>query len=456
MAEIAALRGVRYTDKAGPLEKLVAPPYDVISPDEQRRLHDLSPHNVVRLILNAEQPKDHEIHNRYTRAAESLDAWLADGVLAFDPTPAIYACDHEFEWAGRRLRRRGLLSLVKLEELGRGSVLPHEYTMPGPKADRLKLMSACQGCLSPIFALYPDEDKALANTLDSLVADADARGAQAAEVQCAGERHTLLPLTGPQAIERLKRLMAPKPLFIADGHHRYETAWAYRARRLQERGRAGAADYVLMMSVAMNDPGLLILPTHRALRNVDRLSPERLRSACKRFFEVEEVPAQPVRSAQLAAHPRRCQGAQQPTAVSSPPCAAGLHAIFAYFGKDRGCLSLRLLDEELAVQPGSGMSRTWHQLDVNILRNLIFSEILGLDVDTLAQGPDIAYVHDAREAMRLVDEESWDAAFLLEPTGIDELKQVALAGERMPPKSTYFHPKLLTGLALYLFREPPA
>ena len=444
MAEIAALRGVRYTDKAGPLETLVAPPYDVISPDEQRRLYGLSPHNVVRLILNAEQPKDDEGHNRYTRAAESLDAWLADSVLALDPAPAVYVYDQEFHWEGQRFQRRGFLSLVKLEELGKGSILPHEHTMPGPKADRLKLMSACQACLSPVFAVYPDEDQAIAATLAGAVADAAAHGGQPAEVVRADERHTLLPLTQPEAIERLRGLMAPKPLFIADGHHRYETAWAYRSRCIQERGQAGPADYVLMMSVAMSDPGLLILPTHRVLRNVEGLSPESLKAACQRRFEVEEVPAQASCSA--------CHGAPRPPAAPSQPSRPGTRAILAYFGQDRGCLRLRCRDAAAPVPDGSHMSDTWRQLDVNILRHLIFREILGLDVDALARGQDIAYVHDSREAMRLVDEQAWDAAFVLEPTRIDELQRVAMAGERMPPKSTYFYPKLLSGLVLYLLR----
>ena len=432
MADIAPFRGVHYASKAGQLERLVAPPYDVISPGEQQRLYGLSPYNVVRLTLNADEPDDDEEDNRYTRAAQHLDEWLADGILAHDPTPAVYVYDQEFQWGGRRHQRRGILSIVKIEELGRGSILPHENTMKGPKADRLKLMSACRGCLSPVFAIYPDEDEGVSSKLGQLVDEELASGRAPSEVVSPDGLNRLLPLTDPEAIEGLRALMCPKSLFIADGHHRYETTWAYRSQQIQEHGRAGLADYVLMMSVSMSDPGLLILPTHRVVRNVDSLSIERLASLAQDFFRVKKL------SADVAA-----------TASEH----IGRHHLLAYFGREDGCLSLRLRDDKVQALPGSDLNDTWRQLDVNLLRNLIFGQILGLDVDAFAQSSDISYVHESQEAIRLVDDESWDAAFLLEPTHMDELECVATAGERMPPKSTYFWPKLLSGLAFYLFRE---
>ena len=426
MAHIAPFRAARYTSEAGPLEDLVAPPYDVISPEEQQRLCALSPHNVVRLILHPEQPDDDAGHSRYTRAAACLEQWLAEGVLAIEPGPALYVYDHEFQFGGQRLCRRGLLSVVKLEELGTGSIYPHEDTFAGPKADRLRLMSACQGCLSPIFSVYPDGDGAVASALAEVAVAAS--GPPAALVHAGDGLHRLQPVTDAGAIARLQEMMAPKPLFIADGHHRYETAWSYRSRRIEERGEAGGADYVLMLNVSMSDPGLLILPTHRVLRNVDGLDKDRFGAACQALFDVQEVPC-PVGDLRI-----------------------GRHQFIVYFGCGRGCLSLRLKDEALALcEPG--LSRAWHLLDVSILRNLIFGKILGLDPDSFAQGDDIAYVHDGAEAEALVDASGWDAAFLLDPTRIEEVRHIASVGERMPPKSTYFYPKILSGLALYLFDD---
>jgi len=432
VADIAPLRAACYSAEAGPLNTLVAPPYDVISPEEQERLYDLSPYNVVRLILHPERPSDDEERNRYTRAAQHLREWLNLGVLRRDPTPALYVYEQEFEWARRPMHRRGVLCIVRLEELGQGSVFPHENTLAGPKADRLKLMTACRGCLSPVFALYPDEDQSATAALQEVADNATRAEEKTRVVHDLSRLSRLIAVTDPQAIARLQGLIAPRPLFIADGHHRYETALAYREQCTREHGAAGAADYVLMMCVSMADPGLLILPTHRVVRGVEGLSPERLEADAAECFEVEKISV---------------------ADVPLEPEGMGRHRLVVYFGRDRTCLSLRLRDPSKALRPGSTMSRTWHELDVNILHEFVFGDILGLDVDALAQGPDIAYAHDTREAMRLVDEDSWAAAFLMEPTQLHELERVASAGERMPPKSTYFYPKLLSGLALYLFDD---
>ncbi len=423
MADIAPFRGVRYTPQAGPLEQLVAPPYDIISPAEQRGLLDRSPHNVVRLILNPERPQDDGEDNRYTRAAACLRQWLDQGVLAPDAEPALYVYDQEFGIKGRTFLRRGLLSLVRLEELGKGAIYPHENTLAGPKADRLKLMSACEANLSAVFSVFPDDGRvatALSGAANQAASDAATR------VEAPDGVHTLRPIADAGAIQRIQALMAPKPLFIADGHHRYETAWAYRERLIRGHGDAGAANYVLMLNVPMSDPGLVILPTHRVLRNVPGLDKDAFAEACLPFFQVEDIPC-PVGDLRI-----------------------GRRQFIVYFGCSKGCLSLRLKDDGLAITGASG-SHALHLLDVSILRNLIFGKVLRLDPDAFAQGDDIAYVHDAAEAQALVDSQGWMAAFMLNPTGIDEVQHIASAGERMPPKSTYFYPKLLSGLALHVF-----
>src|SRR5947209_3237251 len=276
MADIRAFRAYRYDlGRVGALGDVIAPPYDVIDPALQQALYDRSPYNVVRLILNKEEPTDTEADNRYTRAAACLRDWQRDDVLVQDSARSLYVYHQEFEVEGQRFTRRGFMARVRLEPFGQGKIYPHEGTMSGPKADRLKLFRATAMNLSQVFGLYPDEDGRVQGQLDRAVG----RSLPLEATDHLGVVSRLWPVTDQKVVSAVTGLMGPKPVFIADGHHRYETALRY----LEERRLAGevrdaeaAPNFVLMMLVSMSDPGLVILPTHRLISGLPQVSADRL------------------------------------------------------------------------------------------------------------------------------------------------------------------------------------
>ncbi len=271
MADVQAFRAYRYDlARVGNLSDVIAPPYDVIDPALQERLYQRSPQNVVRLILNRETPADSERDNRYTRAGQTLRDWVQQGVLVQDSARALYVYHQDFEVEGQRFTRRGFMARVRLEPFGSGRIFPHEETLAGPKADRLKLFHATQMNLSQIFGLYPDAEGAVQTRLDAAVG----RMPPLQATDHLGVVSRLWPVTDQHAVSAVSGMLADHPVFIADGHHRYETALRY----LQEKQQAGEvngpdhpANFVLMMLVGMSDPGLLILPTHRLVSGVGDL-----------------------------------------------------------------------------------------------------------------------------------------------------------------------------------------
>src|SRR5581483_5991024 len=287
MAEVRAFRAYRYDlGRVGALSDVVAPPYDVIDPALQQALYDKSPYNVIRLELNKEEPTDNETENRYTRAARFLRDWQRDDILIQDSARGLYVYYQDFEVEGRRYTRRGFLSRVRLEPFGAGRIYAHEETLAGPKADRLKLFHATAMNLSPIFGLYPDPDSEVMNRLDALVS----RTLPIQATDHLGVVSRLWPVTDQHVISAVTGLMGPKPVFIADGHHRYETSLRY----LEERRAAGEvpndeapANFTLMMLVGMSDPGLLILPTHRLVSGLPAMTGEKLRELLAGYFVIE-------------------------------------------------------------------------------------------------------------------------------------------------------------------------
>ena len=289
MADIRAFRAFRYElGRVGSLGDVIAPPYDVIDPALQQQLYDRSPYNVIRLILNKESPADTSTDNRYTRAARSLKEFLSDDILVLDSARALYAYYQDFEVEGRRYTRRGFLARVRLEPFGTGRIYPHEQTLSGPKADRLKLFHATAMNLSPVFGLYPDPG-------DEVMAKLDAATMRALPLQATdhlGVVSKLWPVSDQHVVSAVTGLLGPKPVFIADGHHRYETGLRY----LQEKRASGEvrdddhpANFILMMLVSMSDPGLIILPTHRLVSGMPGLKAERLAELLAPHFTVEKV-----------------------------------------------------------------------------------------------------------------------------------------------------------------------
>jgi uncharacterized protein (DUF1015 family) len=426
MADIRAFRAYRYDlGRVGALADVVAPPYDVIDPALQQALYDRSPYNVIRLILNKESPADTESDNRYTRAAATLRDWLRDDVLLQDSARGLYVYHQEFEAEGRRYTRRGLLARVRLEPFGTGRIYPHEETMSGPKADRLKLFRATAMNLSPVFGLYPDPDNAVIEQLDAAVG----RALPLEATDHLGVRSRLWPVTDQHVVSAVTGLLGPKPVFIADGHHRYETGLRY----LEERKALGEAqdpeaapNFMLMMLVGMSDPGLAILPTHRLVSGLPGLTAERLRDLLGPYFEVERVGTGE-------------SGAREAWGLIE---ADGSQEMLGFGTVADGVWqTARLRAPDAMAKLAADHSSAWRGLAVSILHVLVLDHLL-----KDAGQPACKYVHLLREVTDATAARQCDLAVLVPPATMGDVEAIAGNLEKMPPKSTYFYPKLLSGL----------
>jgi uncharacterized protein (DUF1015 family) len=428
MADIRAFRAYRYDlGRVGTLSDVVAPPYDVIDPGLQQALYARSPYNVIRLILNKQEPSDSEANNRYTRAARCLRDWQQDGILVQDSARALYVYHQEFDVEGRRHTRRGFMTRVRLERFGEGRIFPHEETMPGPKADRLQLMRATAMNLSQIFGLYPDGEGTVQAQLDAAVG----RSLPLEAVDHLGVVSRLWPVTDQHVVSTVTGLMGPRPVFIADGHHRYETALRY----LDERRAAGEihdveapANFVLMMLVSMSDPGLIILPTHRLVGGLPDLTADRLRELLQSHFDVEIIG-------------RGEPGARDTWELME---ADGRQDLLGFGSVADGTwLTARLRTPEAMEALAAQHSPAWRGLAVSVLHELVLGKLVS---EALGCRPECRYVHLLREVQGAVAARQCQLAVLVPPARMEHVEQIAGNLEKMPPKSTYFYPKLLSGL----------
>jgi uncharacterized protein (DUF1015 family) len=430
MAEIRAFRGVRYDlGRVGALSDVVAPPYDVIDPALQHALYDRSPYNVIRLILNQQRPTDAAADSRYTRAAATLRAWQADDVLRPDSARSLYVYHQDFEVEGRPFTRRGFLARVRLEPLGGGRIYAHEETMPGPKADRLHLFHATGMNLSPVFGLYPDTGDTVTQKLDA----ATRRALPLQATDHLGVVSKLWPVSDQQVVSAVTGLLGPKPVFIADGHHRYETALRY----LQDKRDSGEvrddehpANFILMMLVGMSDPGLLILPTHRLVCGLAGLRADRLASLLQPHFQVENV-GEGDRGARDAWELIEADGGQN---------------VFGFGTVADGVWqTARLRQPDAMAELTADHGPAWRGLAVSVLHVLVLDHLLG---PGLKAKPECKYVHLLREVTAATAARQCDLAVLVPSATMTHVEQIAGNLEKMPPKSTYFYPKLLSGLVL--------
>jgi uncharacterized protein (DUF1015 family) len=435
MAEINAFRAFRYDlARVGALSDVVAPPYDVIDTPLQDDLYAKSPYNIIRLELNKETPADNETNSRYTRAAGHLRDWLAEGVLTQDAAPALYVYHQQFEVEGQSFTRRGVMARVRLEPFGKGRIFPHEETMPGPKADRLKLMHATAMNLSQIFGLFPDPEDAVQSRLEEAVL----RSPPLQATDHLGVVNRLWPVTDSQVIAEVSRNLYDKPVFIADGHHRYETALRYLEEKRQVgavRDAAAPTNFVLMMLVSMNDPGLVILPTHRLVSGLGGLRSERLRELLSDSFQVETVGAgdQAARDTW-----EMIQAADSQEVLGFGTVADGVWQLARFKAPARMA--------ELALQH----SPVWRSLAVSVLHELVLNQLLAKGFSGKAK---CRYVHLLSEVTAAFRVRECDVAVLVPPATMAHVEEIAGQGEKMPPKSTYFYPKLLSGLVLHSLRS---
>jgi uncharacterized protein (DUF1015 family) len=407
--------------RVGALSNVVAPPYDLIDKTRQDALYARSLYNVVRLELNRDP-------DRYASAARTLREWMKDGVLKRAPRPAIYLYSQFFEIEGRLLRRDGLIVRIRLEEFSAGRILPHERTFPAAKQDRLELLTALNTNVSSVFGLYAGAHPTLAN----LTAELSAREPALEVTDDLGIRNQLRPIEDEAAIATIQDELESSRIFIADGHHRYETALEYRRRRRAvERDPATTRphDYTMMTLVACDDPGLVILPTYRVAR---RLDPETIASFDTRvapLFAVEEFSSADAMRAALA--------------------KAGQGAIAVALGGERLKMRLlRLKDSASMADAMPGTPPAVRRLDVSVLHALVLERIFEITPEQIKGGGLIDYTIDALEALGNVGPGTASGAFLMNPPAISDVEAVSDAGAVMPEKSTYFYPKLLTGLVL--------
>jgi len=434
MAEVIPFRGVVYnTDIVTDLAAVSTPPYDVISPEEQEAFYAAHPENVIRLILGRIGDSDSATDNRYTRAGCDYDAWRRKGVLVHDPIPAFYLTTVEFTVDGRSLKRYGLIARVRLEPFDKGIILPHETTFSKVKTDRFELMKVCHANFSPIFSLYSDRE----NILEALMAAVVRQRADMEFTDTYGHRHRLWRITDPEVTAWVTRKMAPKTIYIADGHHRYETAMTYRdwvAEHTPGFTAAHPANYVMMYLSSMEDPGMVILPAHRLLKTVAPEAMDRLMSQVASFFDITEIP--------LDADDR---GRVPMTFVKGMAAGTEQHAIGVFMKSDPRLFLLILKPGAMKDRFGDAVPAALRDLDVTVLTRLIFMDLLGFDQARLDNEKLIAYETTPQKAVDKVLSGDYDIAFILNPTRIEQVRAVAQSGLIMPRKSTYFYPKVITG-----------
>jgi uncharacterized protein (DUF1015 family) len=424
MADIRPFRGLRYAAAAGQLDQLVAPPYDVISPAERIAYGAQSPYNIVHLTLPEGKIDDRSKFIKYARASALLSEWRREALLVPDTAPTFYRYTQTFHLGlqSTPFTRTSLLCLLKLEPFEKGVVLPHEHTFPSHKEDRLRLLEASHAHLESIFGLYDDPSRALHEKILRAPAGPSVQAFTEDLVQ------TLEPILDSEVAEDLIKEFAAKTIWIADGHHRYETALAFRTAKGEQSGEI-AEDCILIALTSIADPGLVLLPTHRVIPSLKDITIDRLIESLERYFRVERC-----HSSRLLVRLREAEGAG---AVEFGIALEGGHGLW---------LVPNDLDA-LAASIGSGHSERLTRLAAVILHTVILERLLGV-----AKTAPIHFTRDAARAILSADEGA-GVAFLMPPPSVDDMKQIALNGERMPHKSTYYFPKIWSGFVAWALEE---
>lgn len=417
MANVFPFRAWRFSAEAGDPATLVCPPYDIISEEQRKAYLTRNPHNIIRLELPREGA------DPYAEAGKTVKEWCEDGTLVRDDDAAFYVYDIDFDVNGERKNVTGLLAAVEISPFSEGVVLPHEWTLSKAKTDRLNLMKATGFNFSDIYSLYQADTKAI---LDAVMQTAPITDL----VDEDGLRHRLWAITDADTIKAIEATFDGVKLYIADGHHRYETALNYKNYRIENNIPVAGADRVMMMLVDMAHPGLVVFPTHRLLRDLPAFDVDALLSKCEADFAVERELSLADAEAKLAA-----------------AYDDGKKAFVVYAGGDNASL-LTLTNESLMDTLLPDESPVSRQLDVNVLHTAILERLLGIDKENMAQQINLTYTRIEEEAIAGVQNGTYQCAILLNPTRVSEIQGVAAAGEKMPQKSTYFYPKLITGLTM--------
>jgi uncharacterized protein (DUF1015 family) len=414
VVELKPFKKLRYkiAKVGGDISKVVTLPYDIITPQKQEEYYKASPYSFVKLVLSKDEPQDGP-NTKYERVKATLDMWIKDGILVEDDADAFYIYEQHYRSDGKVVKQAGIVGLVKIVPFEEGKILPHENILKGPLEDRRRLLKATKACLEMIIGLFPDRNNTAGKTLEKYMSGEP----QLDFIHDDTIRHRVWKIRDKGDIAALQKLMKGNNIIIADGHHRYTTALKYYQESKDER-----FGHILMLLWPMDDK-LNVLPTHRLLKGIPDKS--KMVEKLKTSFDVDEVGGVDELIVRMADRP---------------------HSFGLYDGRFR---LLSLKDEktvEAAYDPK--MSRTWNMLDVNVLQSFIFRGILGVDYKAAQEKGDLTFIKDAKKAVEKVRSGEFEAAFLINPTKIEEVYSIAKAGERMPQKSTYFYPKPLSGILM--------
>jgi len=435
VADIQPFRGVRYNQSLlSDLSTVICPPYDIISSQMQQELYHRSEHNFVRIEFSRELPEDTAKESKYTRAAATMEKWLEQGVLKADEQPALYIHHHYFTYQGKEYKRRSIIAAVRLEEWDRRVIRPHEGTLARPKSDRVSMLWACQANTSSIMALFEDREQKVSSVLS-----AEEKKEPVISVDNAdGERHRVWAITKPESVGQISRSLSQEPFYIADGHHRYESALTYQRERLAcspSSSSDEAYNFVMMTLIDFTDPGLIVLPPHRLVRGISRANLEGLAAKLESFFDLDEWSTTTPEVWRKVDELLSGQDGQSRLVI---------------FGlAPERLLVLRLRDRAMASQMMPYFhTELYKGLMVSVVDHIILERVLG--VDSELEEAVLGYSYDRADAVNKVLDQEYQLTLLLSPIKAEVVKAVADVSDRMPRKSTYFYPKAPSGL---VFRQ---
>lgn len=426
MAKIVPMKGLRYNSSKVDVNEVVTPPYDVIDAKGQEDFYGKNPYNVIRLELGKVFPDDNDEQNRYTRAAGFLREWITSDVLVHENKPSVYLYEQEFEARGEKKIRSGYIAGIQANDYSKGEVLPHEETLPKHKADRLNLMKATLANFSPIFGLYADPDHVIEAVLIK------AKGNQKPDIEITDDQgviNRLWVVSDENAVQTVVEQMESKKVFIADGHHRYETAVNF-GKEMSAQGKSGY-DYLMICLVNLYNKGLVVFPTHRVIKNLADFDLNVLLHKLTDDFNVEEIT-----DLTLNEFISKLESEGQ-----------NKHSFGLYAGNNYYLISLK--DEDLLDKIAlEDRSAAWRRLDVSIMHTLILEKLLGIGSQQRADESNLVYVRDDDTAKAAVDDGSAQLTFFMNSTKVEEVTDIATGGEKMPQKSTFFYPKVITGMVI--------
>ncbi len=434
MAQVYPFNGVRYNQgKAGNIRDLVTPPYDVISQDAQQGYYDLSPYNIIRLELGQTYPTDTEQDNQYTRAAKQYRQWLQDGTLFVEDKPSLYFYEQVFTAYDQEHIRRGIICALKLEPYENNVVVPHEETLPKAKADRLKLMHHCFANFSSIFGIYNDE----ANIALKLFSEVETANPDMSLTDPTGVTHKVWVIQTPELIESWQELLRDKQIYIADGHHRYETGLQFQKEMAGQDCKS--CDRIMITLVNTYDPGLVVFPTYRLVKNVTDFDPLAMEERLVELYQATYLTLGDLTGEKAV------ENSAQAIVDALASGRQNSHNFAMYTGGNKALMfSIPQTGEKFKAEK----SLEWNSLDITVLQEQILNQHLGIGDQERAAGNMLAYTRDAQEALTKVISGEFQASFLLNPTLTDEVIAVAGQREKMPQKSTFYYPKLITGLVI--------